>query len=514
MFSGLIRRTIRTIIISLLALAGLIMLYIPIVRADNAVTAQNLQADSVAASLKPRISGDENAENTDSPVENEQLHSTPVLSVYITNAGAKLTYGTDDSNKPLYQTSLNTWDNAVLYGHPPNVVYNDSPLIFFRQLVKKAAPSLKELIEDNPQPLQVYIGAAGADEERTFLPSDADGAKKRLADKVKTLLIGDKQKKCLTNSGSRLEFFACTFKQEILENIIGSGDNQEAVSLKLEQDKELITTMASIYSGEINTDASSIVVHSTTLSLPYLVKNGKAPELKEWKLEAFQNTGGIYQLGALFKAHMKTLEQEDKIESDPLLSVVTQDQLTTYHPDGAAANMKRLKFGKGGYNNFGHIVGNISNGLNSDRVTQEIDDRTYQEARNKAQQMLEHTRNDFIALAVSCYALAQKKFDDKWRPRLIIVGEEAQTMFASQEIFSEAATTLSEKKPGMLINKIHNRQDLKDPNTLKQWLTNKGLPFVRGVMILPVNQFSQFQHQAAVLKMSSQLQATDQGSCP
>ncbi len=41
---------------------------------NDIVTAKNLQADSVAASPKPRISGDENAENTDSPVENEQLH--------------------------------------------------------------------------------------------------------------------------------------------------------------------------------------------------------------------------------------------------------------------------------------------------------------------------------------------------------------------------------------------------------------------------------------------------------
>ncbi len=447
MFSGLSQRVIRTTVATVLAFTGLFLLSMPIAKAAE----------------------------------------SQVLSVYITNAGAWLSYGSSTNSQPQYHTSLNTWESADMFGHPPNLLFNDSPLALFRQLVTQAAPSLKSLIDER-QPLQVYLAAAGADKAKTMpLPKSAA---------LVSILSSAQAEQCYQPDKNRAEFFACAFQQELMEQLLDTTDSSQ-VNVVLEQDHHLITAMAALYQGQQAADEPSIVVHSTTLAQPYLVINGRAKDLGPWVFEPLVGHGGIHQIGKLLQTYLSQHENPD----DPLRYVVSRDPLTANHPGGAEANMKRLGLGKG-FNNFGQIAGETANGSNQQRVNLEAGKKAlYQQATLAAMPLLHAARQDMIRLSLHIYALQEPRFAGK-TPKLIIVGEEASLMFANEKIFRASAyKVLTEQGHELLPETLYeHRPALADPEQQRHWLREKAIPMLNNVTVLPSMRMPALQHQVALKK--------------
>ncbi len=451
MFSGLYQRVIRTTITAVLAFTGLFLLSMPIAKAAE----------------------------------------SQVLSVYITNAGAWLSYGTSANSQLQYHTSLNTWESADLYGHPPNLLFNDSPLTLFRQLINQAAPSLKSLI-DTREPLQVYLAAAGADRAKTMaLPKSAA---------LVSMLSSAQAEQCYLQDKSRAEFFTCAFQQELMEQLLNTTDS-DRVNVVLEQDHHLITAVADLYQGQNQgakvANEPAIVVHSTTLAQPYLVINGRAKDFGPWVSEPLEGHGGIHQIGKLLQAYLGQHENPD----DPLRYVVSRDPMTANHPKGAEANMKRLELGKG-FNNFGQIAGETANGSNQQRVNLEASKKAlYQQATLAAMPLLHSARQDLIRLSLHLYAREESRFAGH-TPKLIIVGEEASLMFANERVFRATAHKVLTEQTHELLPDIlfEQRPALADPEAQRHWLREKAIPLLDSVTVLPSMRMPTLQHQVAIKK--------------
>ena len=450
MFSGLLRSTVLTI----LALIGLLMLCIPMARADE----------------------------------------EPILSVYMSNAGLHLTFGVSSSPDPLYENSLNTWESAEFYGHPPSLAFNDSPLVFFRHMLQKAAPEIRQQLQRlniTNKTLKVYVAAAGADAAKNKpLPNST----------AINLLSKEQIERCYIHGSNRKDFFACTFKQEVLQEIMPEQD-QTTVDLRLEQDHHLITAMGGIYSGQANTEKAAIIVHSTTISQPYLVKNGRALDLGSWVPHALRKNGGIYQIGVLLQQYL------NQHGSDPLRYVLEHDSMVANHPQGAQPNMKRLQMGNKGYNNFGHITAETANGLTQNRIRTDgskNQSEIYAQARQAALPMLSSARKDFLRLTLMLYAMEEKRFNGVV-PQLIVVGEEAEIMFANEKVFRKVASNLLTLNPAMEMlpaETYQKRTDLQNASKRRSWLDTKGHQLLQNVAILPKSDFARLQHQSSVLKFA------------
>ncbi|CAM3847716.1 hypothetical protein [Parendozoicomonas haliclonae] len=448
MFSELIQRLFRPAVMAILAFFGLMMLCIPMAKADN----------------------------------------SPVLSIYITNAGAHLTYGSQGSSLPVFQKSLNNWDSADLYGDPPNLSFNDSPLKLVRQLIEASAPQLKALNGDKP--LKAYVSAAGYDA--------AKGKTLPMGSGIQGLMTAEQRKLCYIPTNNRSAFFTCAFKQEILANLFDTQD-QSAVTLLMEQDHHMITTMAALYSGNMTSNKPSIVVHSTSISQPYLVmRDGTAENLGGWVPDSWGSHGGIFQIGQMLRTYL-SIHQD---EMDPLRYVLMQDSRASNHPEGTAANFKRLEDRGRGYNNFGHIAGETANGFNRDKVALPRDkEQMFQQAKLAALPLLSTARRSFIEMTTLLYAMQEQSLDNV-TPHLIIVGEEANIMFASEDLFLQVVrNAMNPDDPCQLPAEIlMHRPELQDPAELNHWLKTRLIPFMQSVTILPLGHFASLQHQAAVTK--------------
>ncbi len=415
---------------------------------------------------------------------------TQVLSVYINNAGAALAYGTSADNQPRYQNTLNTWESSELYNQPPNLFFNDSPLVLFRKLIAESAPQLKKII-DKKMPLKIYLAAAGADAAATMsIPKSST---------LINLLTQAQTERCYKHELNRAQFYACVFGEEIREQIMEGADLAES-KVELEQDQYLINEIAAIHSGTISNDEPTIVVHSTTLGQPYLTINGRAKSLGSWVPESMRRSGGIYEIGQILQGYL----HNNRDSNNPLRYVLMHDPMTANHPDGAAANIERFQSEGKGYNNFGYIAGETANGLNERRVQLDLAKKViYQQAQLSAESMLNVARGDMVRLANMLYALEEETFAGK-TPRLIIVGEEADLMFSNEDVFRKTVRDMLAKGHDLLPTCLYEtRTDLKDKDKHQQWLDKKGVPFMDNVTILPSWQMSTLQHQVAVKKMGA-----------
>ena len=452
MFSGYLRSAILT----LLALTGLLMLCVPLSRADD---------------------------------------GAPILSVYITNTGSHLTLGLSDALAPLYSRSINTWDRTELYGDPPNLMFNDSPLRFFRKALQDAAPDIRKIMMSHKQflnaPLRVYIGSAGA-----------DGAinKPRPNDSILPLLTEEQKTKCYDGFLNRKDFFQCVFSFDIRDQLLKDSPSPQ-IRLTMQQDTQLINAMASQHArrhNQIKPDEVAIVVHSTTISQPYLMQNGEALSIGGWVPPDFRKKGGIYQIGKEFQSYLRHPEKEPS-----LLQVVKLDPRSAHHPKGIEANMTRLQVTGKGFNNFGRIVGETAVQKNSALLHAndlELEGRLHNRALAEAKPMVTNTRKAFVQMTLMLYAMTEKRFAER-PPHIIIVGEESDILFPDTNTFHNTAQqVISATELGSILQQspiLTARPDLTAKGKMQTWIETRASDITQHVSIIPVSEFSQIQHQTA-----------------
>ena len=417
----------------------------------------------------------------------------PVLSVYMTNAGARLTFGFSNSPLPLYELNINTWDRTELYGDPPNLSFNNSPLKFFRYLLTEAQPFiLKEILireELMGAPLQVYIAAAGADKaEKLPIPDRS----------IVSYLHTEQKSQCYSSDLNRKEFYQCAFTFEV-NKLLSRSPLAPDVELVLEQDTHLINSIAWLHAQHLNKTKPgqpTMVIHSTTISQPYLMKDGLAIPLVGWMPPSLSKAGGIYHIGEEFQNHLQTNN------SSELVDAVRHDPRSYNHPLGQAQNFTRLKRGKG-YNNYGRIVGETAVEINKEKLKQNglnTNSIAYQRALQLAMPMVEKSRKAFIQLILALYARNEYLFENQY-PHIIIVGEESDILFPSLSTFTSTAwNVISEAKPGdgdWQLSVKARRKDLASPSKMQAWLESKAGDITHNISILPASKFARFQHRAA-----------------
>ena len=428
------------------------------------------------------------------PMSRAQTDDTekPVLSIYMTNAGAHLTFGTNLSPLPLYELNINTWDRTDLYGDPPNLAFNNSPLKFFRQLLSEAKPAILKQILAHKQwldaPLQVYVAAAGADEaEKRSIPDRS----------ILSFLTNSQETQCYRPELNRKEFYHCVFNFEIIEQL------HKPLTPKLEmivdQDTALINAMAWAHNPQkkVKQEQPSLVIHATTISQPYLMTEGQATPLEGWVMPSMRKKGGIYQIGEEFQSYLNT------VETSELVDAVQHDHRSFNHPLGQEENLSRLKRGKG-FNNYGRMVGETAVELNKHSLQEHglnINSLAYQKALKLAMPMVAQARKAFIQLTLTLYARNEHLFGTQ-PPHIIIVGEESDILFPNQSVFiSTAQSVISESKMGLgdwQLAITAKRPDLTDPENMQAWIETRSNHITRDVSILPANQFARFQHEASV----------------
>ncbi|MCL6271969.1 hypothetical protein M3P05_18780 [Sansalvadorimonas sp. 2012CJ34-2] len=422
----------------------------------------------------------------------------PVLSVYMTNAGARLTFGTSLSPLPLYELTINTWDRTDLYGDPPNLVLNNSPLKYFRYLLTEAKPFiLKQLLahkEWMDAPLQVYIGAAGADKAETMSIPDRS---------VLSYLNPRQLKQCYNPELSRKDFYQCAFTHEVNE-ILHRPPLSPKIDMIVEQDTHLINSMAWFHAQRLHKakpGQPAIVIHSTSISQPYLMKDGQVIPLEGWMPPALQKKGGTYQIGEEFQNYLNSTDSSD------LIDAIEHDQRSYNHPLGQKENFKRLKRGKG-YNNYGRIVGETGVEINKQHLKQNglnTNSLAYSKAVQIAMPMIEKARKAFVQLTLALYARNQNLFDGHY-PHIIIVGEESDILFPNLSTFhSTVWNVISEARPSVgdwQRTVTLKRKELADSDKMKAWLENDAGHIVQNVSILPVTKFARYQHRASVKRLN------------
>ncbi len=461
-FKRIFPRFSRVVLLGILAVTGLMMLCVPMAKSDTLTPLATVSLSSTNQSA---------------------TSNTLVLSLYINNAGLQLAFGLSSSDEPLYEMTLNTWESSELNGHPPNIALNDSPLIFVREAFKKAAPQVQDEIKKlglEGLPVKVYIAAAGADaaEDKPLPVGD-----------VVNLLSAAQSEICYRPDLKRKEFFQCAFLQEVhdtllrdqevmhLEQSVSRGD----VSIFLEQDAHLINDIAARY-AQLSNKTRAIVVHSTTISQPYLIPDPKTIGTLSWIPSSLNKDGGIHQIGRIYQRHLQTHQG-----TDPLDYVVAHDAMTSNYPTGAQGNIRRLKDRKLGANNFGRIVGETANGMNHDRISygndiqsQSLREQLYEQARLEALPYLNQARESFIDLTLLLLSKHSSWFLHQ-TPRLIILGEEAEIMFSSQKEFTDFAESL--------------------PDSVSR--SEQAKLLLKNVTIVPQNDFARLQHQSARHKLSA-----------
>ncbi|WP_281645796.1 hypothetical protein [Parendozoicomonas sp. Alg238-R29] len=456
MFSGLIRYTV----ILTVALTGLLMFCVPLSRADDGY---------------------------------------PVLSMYMSNTGVQLTFGMSNSPEPLVEISENTWDNTEVFGHPPSLSYNDSPIVFFRRVLNAASPAIKremsrlKLFNSGSKPMQVYVAAAGADAaERLGLPN-SDAYRH---------LRGDQQTICMNPGMSRKEFFSCFAQQEVLRTIYQSRD-MSRVRAKVEQDASLIAAMATQHAKSLGKEAPgqpSLVIHTTTISHPYLVRDGKAIGVSGWIPASMRKSGGIYEIGYNYS----TLAPSQRMSLTPVIAL---DPRSSNHPNGQAGNIARLQRGKG-FNNFGRLVGETANSLNRARIEVSlqtpVDDELYRKAIAEALPVVNKARENFIALTTAFYALTEHEFTGK-APHIIIVGEESDILFPTAESFISKGSAIaanSESLAELVYPIISGKQQrFETASKTQAWISENSGKLFSDVETVSTSEFSRFQHQGAVKRL-------------
>ena len=339
---------------------------------------------------------------------------SPVFSLYMSNSGIQLTFGMSDSPEPLVKLTKNTWDSAALFGHPPSLVFNDSPILFFRSVLNAAAPAIQQemqrlkMFSADSKPMQVYIAAAGAD--AAAKPGLPNGNALRL-------LRADQQISCTRPGMSRTEFFSCFAQHEVLHTLYHSRDTSR-VFVKVEQDVSLVAAMASQHAKALKREVpgqTALVVHTTTISNPYLVKNGEAIGVDGWIPANMSKKGGIYEVGESYRDHL----QNNPGNTASLAKVIAMDPRSANHPAGYKANVERLtrQFNGKGFNNFGRLVGETANCMNKARIEASlqspVNDALYRQTTAEALPMVHKARTSFIALTTAFYALTEKEFAGK-----------------------------------------------------------------------------------------------------
>ena len=430
---------------------------------------------------------------------------TPVLSLYMSNSGIQLTFGMSDSPEPLVEFTKNTWDDAELYGHPPSLALNDSPIIFFRNVLDTVALDIQRALRRVNQlnfgtkPMEVYIAAAGADAaEKLGLPSH----------NAYRLLRGDQFHECTKPGMNRKEFFGCFAQYEVLRSVYQSRDASK-VHVLVEQDVSLVAAMASQHAKSLNREEpgrASIVVHSTTLSNPYLVRNGEAVSIGGWIPGNMEKAGGIYELGQAYKSYLL----KNPGESTPLAKVIALDPRTANHPSGKAANIERLLRGKG-YVNFGRLVGETANSLNKARIETSmqtsINISLFRQATAEALPMVHQARTNFLALTTAFYALTEKEFAGR-APHVIIVGEESDVLFPSVSDFVSQGAAIAGDATALtgLVHPIVSRKNstFSSPNKTQQWIISHAADLFSNVDMVNAPEFARFQHQASMLRLPLQ----------
>ncbi len=454
MFSG----WVRSIILVSLGLAGLLLLCVPMSRA---------YADEQA---------------------------NPVLSVYMTNAGVHLTFGLSNSQSSLYELTINTWDHTDLYGDPPNLVFNNSPLKFFRTILREAAPHLLNEMMTRRQlmdpPLQVYISAAGADKAETLPVPDQS---------IASFLSDEQKSQCYVPELNRRDFYQCVFAFEVKTQLHRPSLSPK-IQLIVEQDTHLINAMAWSHGKQLNKTRPgqpAIVIHTTTIGQPYLMKDGRAVPLAGWVPPAMAKKGGVFQIGQEFQSFLKVTE------SSSLVDVIQHDPRSHNHPLGQQAYFMRLKQGKG-YNNFGRMVGETAMEINRETLGKNglnTNSSAYQHALRIAAPMVVKARKAFIQLTLALYARNEFLFEGQY-PHIIIVGEETDILFPSLSTYTSTAwEVIGETHPGSgdwQKSAIAKRADLSSQEAMQAWIENKAGNIVHNVSILPVSKFAKFQHQASI----------------
>ncbi|MTI13842.1 hypothetical protein [Sansalvadorimonas verongulae] len=437
--------------------------------------------------------------------------SSPVLSLYMSNSGIQLTFGMSDSPEPLVEFTQNTWDSPALFGHPPSLVFNDSPIIFFRSILNTAAPAIRremqrlQLFTADSKPMQVYVAAAGADAAgKLGLPNS----------NATRLLSPDQQTSCTRPNMSRTEFFTCFAQLEVLHTLYRSRDTSKVVA-KVEQDVNLVAAMASSHAKSLDREVpgrTSLVVHATTISNPYLVRDGKAVGTVGWIPASMDHNGGIFEIGQSYRSHL--LNNAEKTTS--LAKVIALDPRSANHPSGYQANHERLtkKLNPKGFNNFGRLVGETANSLNRARIEASlnapVNNDLYKQAIAEALPMVHTARTNFMALATAFYALTENEFNGR-APHVIIVGEESDVLFPTVGDFITHGTaiTADTTKLSAIVHPILSRNDTRFSITDKtqQWIGSHTSDLFADVEMVSTAEFSRFQHQAAVQRVSSPAQS-------
>ena len=430
---------------------------------------------------------------------------SPVLSLYMSNSGIQLTFGISDSPEPLVELTKHTWDDAELFGHPPSLAYNDSPIVFFRNVLDSVALDIqRELRRVNQlnfanKPMEVYIAAAGADAaEKMGLPNHD----------AYRLLRGDQLIECMKPGMNRKEFFGCFAQHEVLRTVYHSRDTSK-VHVLVEQDVSLVAAMASQHAKSLNREVpgrASIVVHSTTLSNPYLVRNGEAVSIGGWIPDNMRKAGGAYEIGYAYRSYL----QKNPSESTSLAKVIALDPRASNHPSGLAANTERLLRGKG-YVNFGRLVGETANSLNKARIETSlktpINNDLYRQATAEALPLVHQARTNFLALTTAFYALTEQEFAGK-APHVVIVGEESDILFPTSGDFISQGSAITGDATALtsLVYPIvaRKKSQFSSASKTQQWISSHAANLFTDVEMINSLELARFQHQAATARLPLQ----------